>query len=285
MYTYALMVFLLKHYYFRKQQIWHWVKLLNWPFPTPFPFPQHLPARCLSPLQRRSHLAGLGCFWCFPSHLLLFPFSCTSAGSDFALHRHRGCPQRNRLFILGAAQPPLGSLPAAEIFFLPGKGCYYPVATNAKWHLSALPEPPASFAPRQTGTKRGPTWMTACLALFSPKKFMHKHQYFKPVDCSHRCPQTSHSSAIPWFFTSHPANARTHQPWSARPGTPLSLWHSQKHHPAPPAPHGSILEFPSTTSSMFKSWSRKPGHQGPSTQQGQILTVVWKKFIHLQGTS
>lgn len=152
MYTYALMVFLLKHYCFRKQQIWHRVKPLNWPFPTPFPFPQHLPARCLSPLQRRSHLAGLGCFWCFPSHLLLFPFSCTSAGSDFALHRHRGCPQRNRLFILGAAQPPLGSLPAAGIFFCQEKG----VITQWQQMPSGISQPSLSCQLHLLQDKLGP---------------------------------------------------------------------------------------------------------------------------------
>lgn len=50
--------------------------------------------------------------------------------------------------------------------FLPGKGCYYPVAANTKWWLSALLEPPASFAPSQTGTERVPTRMTTCLTFF-----------------------------------------------------------------------------------------------------------------------
>lgn len=178
MYTYALMVFLVKHYCFRKQQLWHRVKPLNWPLPAPFPFPQHLPARCLSPLQRRSRLAALGCFWCFPSHLLLFPFSCMSAGSDFALHRHRGCPQRNRLFILGAAQPPLGSLPAAGIFFA-RKRVLLP--SGNKCQVASLSPPwAASFICSKTNWDQEGTYMNDRLpATFFPPKIHAQASVFQ----------------------------------------------------------------------------------------------------------
>lgn len=97
-----------------------------------------------------------------------------------------------------AACLPPGSLPAIGIF-LPGKVCYYPVAANAKWLLSALPEP-SSFVCSKPNWDREGTYTNDCLYgvfLGFFFRFMHEHQYFKPVDCSCRRPRRSHSSAVP----------------------------------------------------------------------------------------
>lgn len=121
----------MKHYCFRKQQLWHRVKTLNWLFPTPSTFPQHLPARCHSPLQRCSRLVGLGCFSCFPSHLLLFASSCTSVD----------------------ARPPPGSLPAAGIVFARKRAL---LPRGNKCQVAALSPPwAASFICSKTNWDQG----------------------------------------------------------------------------------------------------------------------------------
>lgn len=95
-------------------------------------------------------------------------------------------------------------------------------------------------------------------------KTKHQCQYFKPVDCSHRCLQTPHCCAICWFPSVLPCLCpHTPQPWSAWPETPLSL---------APLAHSFGTDLLSTTSKHGKpdnfppcesAWARPNPHHTP----------------------
>lgn len=142
---------------------------------------------------------------CFPPRLLLFPCSRTGAGSGFALPRHRrcGCPRGTSLFILGAvcavlaASAPPGSLPPEGIsartrVLLPSGSKCQAVAPSPPWTSRFVcAKPNRRWEGTYTnGHSSGLVLSSLCVS----------GRIFKPVDCSHRSLQASHSSAIPQFL-------------------------------------------------------------------------------------